>query len=125
MEISARLARQKVVYEWGIRCFGLAHMVSPAQRGLRFLEEAVELYQAAGGTAETAHKLVDFIFAREPGEIGQEIGGVGVTLLAFAESVRLDADAEEAREVERVLSKSPEYFAARNAAKCAAGFDAT
>lgn len=124
-EISVRRERQLVVFEWGERAFGAEHMRSVRQRGLRFLEEAVELYQAVGGTAELAHRLVDFVFARPPGSVGQEAGGVAVTLLALAEAAGVDADAEEVREIERVLSKSPEYFAARNAAKCAAGFDAT
>lgn len=120
-----RSQRQQQVYAWAFRCFSLAHATDPRQRGLRMLEEAIELYQATDGDQAKAHQLVDFIFARPKGEIGQELGGLGVTLLAFAAAVGKDADAEEAAEVARILSKSPEYFAARNAAKNAAGFDVT
>ena len=120
-----RSERQQQVYDWAFRCFGMAHATDPRQRGLRMLEEAIELYQATDGDQAKAHQLVDFIFTRPKGEIGQELGGLGVTLLALAAAVGKDADAEEATEVARILSKSPEHFAARNAAKNAAGFDVT
>lgn len=120
-----RSERQQQVYAWAFRCFGMAHATDPRQRGLRMLEEAIELYQATDGDQAKAHQLVDFIFARPKGEIGQELGGLGVTLLALAAAVGKDADAEEATEVARILSKPPEHFAARNAAKNAAGFDVT
>ena len=69
------------------------------------------------------HRLVDYVFARPVGNLAQEIGGVGITLLALAQAATIDADAEEQREFERVLAKPLEHFAARNAAKNAAGFN--
>ena len=71
-----------------------------------------------------AARLVGFVYARDVGDLGQEIGGVSVTLLALAYASGMSANGEEVREVARVLSKPKEWFAERNAMKNAAGFDA-
>ena len=69
-----------------------------------------------------AHKLVDFVFSRPKGEIAQELGGVGVTVLLLAEAAGCSAEMEEAREVLRVLAKPLAHFKARTQAKTEAGF---
>lgn len=117
-----RNKRQEIVHDWCKAAFSHEHATNVTQRGIRLLEEAIEAYQATGGTAEMAHKLVDYIFARPVGELGQELGGVGVTLLALAAAAGLSAEFEEAREVDRVLAKPLEHFAARNRIKDEAGF---
>lgn len=116
-----RELRQQRVFAWAKAAFGEAQATSLAQRGLRLLEEAAEAFQAAGGTAELARACVDHVFSRPTGTLGQELGGVGVTLLALAAAADTSADYQESREVERVLSKPLEHFAQRNAAKNAAG----
>ena len=68
------------------------------------------------------HRLIDHVYAKAVGELGQEVGGLGVTLLALAEAAGISADAAELREIERVRSKPLAGFSARNAAKKAAGF---
>ncbi len=115
--------RQTVVGKWCAAAFGADHASSLPQRGVRLLEEAIELYQAAGGTPAMAHRLVDFIFDRPAGTVPQEMGGVAVTLLALANAAGQSADAEEVREIARVLAKPVSHFTARNDAKNAAGFD--
>jgi hypothetical protein len=55
--MSSRIERQRQVAAWEL-----------PQRGVRLLEEAIELYQATGATAEMAHRLVDFVFSRPVGE---------------------------------------------------------
>jgi NTP pyrophosphatase (non-canonical NTP hydrolase) len=115
--------RQKIVAEWCAAAFGSDHASSVEQRAVRLLEESIEALQAAGGSPVMAHKLVDFVFARPVGELGQELGGIGVTLLALANAAGLSADQEESKEVARVLSKPLEHFAKRNALKDAAGFN--
>lgn len=120
---SVRDARQKQVSDWCADAFGVEHATSIQQRGIRFLEEAIEAYQATGGDRAMAHKLVDFIFDKPTGDLFQELGGVGVTLLALAAAAGLSADGAEHAEVTRVLSKPIEHFRARNAAKDAAGFN--
>lgn len=116
-----RDVRQQRLTEWARAAFGTEEVDNLPQRGLRLLEEATEAFQACGGNAEMAHKLVDYVFGRSIGILGQELGGVAVCLLVLAEVAGLSADDEEAREMHRVLSKPIEHFAARNAAKNADG----
>ena len=120
---TSRIERQVGVHHWCVAAFGDDHARSIEQRGIRMVEEAIEAAQAAGCKPEMVHKLVDFIFAKEPGNLAQEIGGVGVTLLALAQAATVDADAEESREFARVLSLPLEHFAKRNAVKNEAGFN--
>lgn len=118
----SRDRRQAKVFAWAKAAFSVEQATSLRQRGLRLLEEAIETLQAVGGDPAQAHRLVDYVFGRPVGELGQELGGVSVCLLALAAAAGLSADAEEQREVERVLAKPLEEFAKRNAAKNAAGF---
>ena len=118
----SRDQRQEMLVDWARMAFGEVEATSIPQRGLRLLEEAIEAFQACGGDEEMAHKLVAFVFARPPGTIGQELGGVAVTTLALAAAAGLSADEEECREIHRVLSKPLREFTERNANKNAAGF---
>ena len=115
--------RQAVVHAWCIAAFGDDHAKSIEQRAVRLVEEAVEAAQAAGAQASMLHHLVDYVFSRPVGDLRQELGGVGVTLIALAAAAQLSADALEAEEVARILGKPLAHFAQRNAAKNAAGFD--
>jgi NTP pyrophosphatase (non-canonical NTP hydrolase) len=127
MEFSVELnlprdKRQEMIASWAELAFGRQEAISLPQRGLRLLEEAIEAFQACGGDEAMAHKLVKFVFERPPGEVGQELGGVAVTVLALAAAANLSADEEECREIHRVLSKPLSEFTARNASKNASGF---
>jgi len=122
LPITDRNMRQAIVAEWCLAAFGEGQASSLPQRGIRLLEEAVEAAQAAGCERGMAHMLVDFVFDRPAGTISQELGGVGVTALALANAAGLSADAEEAREVVRVLAKPLAHFTARNQVKNDAGF---
>jgi NTP pyrophosphatase (non-canonical NTP hydrolase) len=119
-----RSARQAQVFNWCVAAFGEAHALSLRQRGLRLAEEAIEAAQACEVDLEQLINLVRFVYTRPVGDLAQELGGIGVTVLALAAAANLDADGEEAREVTRVLAKDLAHFHARNAAKNAAGFDA-
>lgn len=114
--------RQTMIADWARMAFGQAEATSLPQRGLRLLEEAIEAFQACGGDEAKAHEMVTYVFGRAKGEIGQELGGVAVCVLALAAAADLSADEEEAREVHRVLTKPLGEFTARNAVKNAAGF---
>lgn len=120
--MTTRNARQSQIFSWTQEAFGKDQATHLTQRALRLLEESIEAFQSVGGTADMAHKLVDYVHGRPPGSLHQELGGVGVCVLALAAAAGLSADEEEQREVDRVLAKGTEYFAARNAAKNAAGF---
>src|SRR5438034_715247 len=118
----SRDRRQEIVVSWAEQAFGRDQSTSLPQRGLRLLEEAIEAFQASGGDEAMAHKLVTFVFARPPGTVGQELGGVAVTALVMAAAAGLSADDEECREIHRVLNKPLKEFTERNANKNAAGF---
>lgn len=114
--------RQSLIFEWAKAAFTVEQSTSLPQRGVRLLEEAIEAFQACDGDAAAAHRLVDYVFARPSGSLHQELGGVGVTLLALAAAAGLSADDEEQREVDRVLAKPLAEFTKRNQAKNDAGF---
>jgi hypothetical protein len=114
--------RQAEFVRFAIEAFGERQTHSIPQRGIRLMEEADEAGQAAGVTREMAHKLVDFVWDRPMGELSQELGGVGVTVLALASAAGLSADAAEVTEIERILAKPLAHFAQRNEEKNAAGF---
>jgi len=80
------------VAEWLVSCFGKAIATDKIERNHRFIEEALELVQACGGTREDCHMLVDYTFDRPVGEPTQEVGGVMVTLaaLCFANNMHMD-----------------------------------
>lgn len=114
--------KQLLACAWAGACFGEEHCMDQRIRAMRFLEEAIELAQAMGLEQDMVGKLSDHIYARERGEIYQEIGGVGVTLLVLAQSVGLSADACETGELRRVIAKGNEHFKKRNEEKIDLGF---
>ena len=117
-----RNQRQADVFAWAQAAFTVEQATSLPQRGLRLLEEAIEAFQATGGDPGMAHRLVDYVFARPVGELRQELGGVGIGVLALAAAAGMSADEVERFEVERVLGRPLEHFQRRNAEKNAAGF---
>ena len=66
-----------------LKCFGQVIADDKVERNHRFLEEALELVQSTGCTADEAHKLVDYVYGRPIGDPPQEVGGVMVTLAAL------------------------------------------
>lgn len=76
-------AFQKWIWNWMQECFGPPEEIA-TDRGFRFLEEALELSQAVNVTREDAHKLVDYVFDRDPGVVSDEVGDVLLTLAGVA-----------------------------------------
>lgn len=108
VRLHALLARpdfQRRVAPWMQVTFGETISNDKAERNHRFLEEALELVQACGCTRQEAHMLVEYVFDRPLGEIGQEIGGVCVTLAALCLAQRRDLHAEGDRELRRIWGK--------------------
>lgn len=81
-----------------VACFGPRVAANGTERTHRFLEEALELVQTGGCTAQEAHQLVDYVFSRPAGQKSQEVGGVSVTLAAWCSAH--DIDLEQAGEAE-------------------------
>lgn len=118
----SRDARQAETHAWCVAAFGDHDARSIPQRGLRLMEEAIETAQACGCDPAILHRLIDHVYAKPIGELRQELGGLGVTLLGLAEAAGISADEAERAEIARVRAKPLAHFAARNAAKTAAGF---
>jgi hypothetical protein len=118
--VAVRDRRQRAVMDWAFHCFG-SRAMGLKERALRVLEEAIELAQAEGVEPAIVNRLTDHVYSKPPGAPNQEVGGVAVTLLCYCERKRLSLEAEEVREFRRVLALPREHFAARHAAKDAAG----
>lgn len=121
---SGRNARQAQASQWALAAFGKNEARLPEQRALRLVEESIEAAQACGCDPAQLHKLIDFVFARPVGDLAQELGAVGLTLLLCADAATLSADDCERAELARVLAKPAEHFTARNQFKNDAGFKA-
>ena len=93
------------INEWMQGCFGPDISADVMERNHRFLEEALELVQSRGCTAEEAHMLVDYVFNRPVGDPHQEVGGVMVTLAALCNAARLDMDRAAEEELSRCWTK--------------------
>lgn len=98
------LPYQKRVRHWIDACFG-NDPVDVAERNFRFLEEALELAQSSGATADEARTLIDYVFGRPVGDVRQEVGGVEVTLAALCSAQGIDLDEAREAELTRVWSK--------------------
>lgn len=112
---------QDIVAETVRAHFGEESLNSVLERGIRFLEESIELFQAAGGFEDVAQLLVRYVYGRPKGDPAQEIGGVGVTLMALAESLKLNAEVCVTEEVTRFSTLPSDYFRERHEAKFQAG----
>jgi hypothetical protein len=96
---------QQRVQPWMMACFGAEISADVVERNHRFLEEALELVQSTGCTADEAHQLVDYVFGRDIGDTHQEIGGVMVTLAALCLALRQDMHAAGEAELARIWTK--------------------
>lgn len=71
------------VREWIIETFGEEYLLNQRERGMRVVEEALELGQSLNLTKEEAHALVEQVFAKPKDEdVGKEAAGTFVCLLA-------------------------------------------
>lgn len=93
---------QARVKEWLMECFGVAIASDKVERNHRFLEEALEVVQAAGCTKEEALQLVEYVFARPVGELHQELGGAMTTLTALAQAHDLSLEYCANLELDRI-----------------------
>lgn len=77
--------------------------------------------QAEGVPVDLVEKIAGRIYARPPGKLAQEIGGLAITLDALAENAGLNVNEEADRELARVLSLPKDWWARKHAEKVAAG----
>lgn len=82
---------QSRVVGWWRQCLGgIEETLQSSQRVHRFVEEALELAQACDISREECLALVDYVYGRPTGEVGQEVGGVLTTLAVLCEGRGMD-----------------------------------
>jgi NTP pyrophosphatase (non-canonical NTP hydrolase) len=99
------LAFQDSCRNWVVECLGEDAVHNVPERTFRFLEEALELSQAAGCSKENAVKLVDYVYSRPVGQVNEESGQVACTLASLCNAIGLDLDAAAKAELERCWLK--------------------
>jgi hypothetical protein len=92
------------VAEWVRTRIGPEHM-NTRERAMRLLEEAVELAQAEGITAELVGKQAAHVFGRRAGEPAQEAAGVAVCLLGWCAATGHTFEALATAELDRIEAK--------------------
>lgn len=111
---------QDRVGEWVVACFGRPLLFNRRERSRRFIEEALELVQAAGLTRDDVLELVVYVYGRPIGDLSQEVGGVMNCLASLCIAADVDMDDCAEREMQRVWAKMSE-IRAKHQAKIAAG----
>ncbi|MCP1274625.1 hypothetical protein NKW43_13200 [Gluconobacter albidus] len=114
--VDAEGSFQSRTRDWTIACFGDEISSDRSERNHRFLEEALELVQAAGCTQAEACQLVEYVYGRPVGELAQEVGGVWVTLAALCNAQGVNMASAGEIELARVWTKV-EMIRAKQAAK--------
>lgn len=105
---------QERVSDWLSACFGADAASDRLDRTHRFLEEALELAQAAGCNRTDALALVDYVFSRPAGTVFSEAGGVMVTLAGMAQAHGVDMKAAGEAELEKNHRRTGEIREKRN-----------
>lgn len=118
---NSRNNRQAAILQWANTTFGNATADNTGERIRRLLEETVELAQALGLDASDINPIVGHVYAKPAGNIAQEIGQVGVSLLGLAEHLRISAEDEELNEFERIRSLPADYWQSRQNTKAEKG----
>lgn len=119
--LSNRQQRQAEILQWANATFGEATASNTGERIRRFAEESIELVQAAGLDKQALNDIIDHVYDKPTGNISQEIGQVGVSLLALSEHLGIQADREERKEFQRISSLSSDHWQARQNAKADKG----
>lgn len=109
---------QVTIIDWAINNFG-KETLEIKERISRFIEESVELAQSEDFPIQNIYRIAEYVYSKPKGEIYQEVGGVGVTLLAYCQAKHLSAEACEKAEIARILSKTKEHFVERQNIKAA------
>ena len=113
---------QRILSEWCERAFGRQIASSKKERGIRVLEEALELCQALDVDIGRVRSLCDVVYARpKSGYPAQEAAQVIVTAIIATATLGRNAGEELDNEVSRILGKDLAKFRARMQEKLDAG----
>jgi len=116
-------ALAEIAHDWAVRTFGLKHVTSRRLRGMRFVEEAIELTRALGVVSkEDVMRIVADVYDNRSEATSQnifrELGQTMMTMSILAEELALGSpEFAMAVEVRRVLGLPAEHFQQREAAK--------
>jgi NTP pyrophosphatase (non-canonical NTP hydrolase) len=103
------------------RVWGEKAMMSLPERAARIVEEAVELAQAHDVPQEIINKIIERVYARPPGNPGEEAGDIQFTLFAYTETAHVDIESVLAMRLERAAAIPVEDLRERHKQKRAAG----
>ena len=92
-----------------------------ARAAARVVEEALELFQASGGTMLEADVISEHVWSRPVGEVSQELAGVMVSLLAAATANGYNLEAVTNTEIQRIVFIPKEVLLEKQAFKNNAG----
>lgn len=95
-------------YQWAKDTLPLETVVSKEERRQQFLEEALELTQACGGSKEETLMALEYVYSGPAGNLAQEVGGVSTTLNLLCEVYQVDREMAEENELERMHLKADE-----------------
>lgn len=118
MDINSPTGR---VRKWIMRVFGVEVYWNRRERGRRFIEECIELVQAMDISKDDVQQILDRIYSRPVGDVEQEVGGVGITLLGLCGCLGLDFDILTDTELRRIEALPIDHWRKRQAAKAEAG----
>lgn len=107
---------QKRAGAWATACFGEEAAINHFHRRNRFIEEAIELHQASGGTADEIIELVNHVYNKPTGDPHQEVGGTLVTLATLCNGLGVNLLHAGEDELARVWEEFPRIRAKQAAA---------
>lgn len=114
---------QAQVGAWMPKVFDTPTIENPLERGLRVLEEALELAQSVGVDQTHAERLLAHVMSRPSGQTRQEVGGLLVTVAALCNAAGVDMERAARDELDR-CHEAIDKIAAKHAAKAAQGLSA-
>ncbi len=106
---------------WVRSRLGTEVLMDRQERAARLVEEAIELAQAEGVPEIRVVNIARRAYERPVGEVEQEVGGIGVCILAYCYAADLDFLALTDREVKRIEKVPAEVSLAKHNAKAKAG----
>ncbi|MCZ7861910.1 hypothetical protein O9X98_11025 [Agrobacterium salinitolerans] len=96
---------QARVRPWLVACFTEDFDTEEHAREARFIEEAIELFQAKGRSFEELISVAKYVYSRPVGDVHQEVGGVMTTLAALCIVSKLDMHEAGEAELARIWTK--------------------
>lgn len=115
------ISYQQRIRTWLQRVLGDEVRTNRAERAARLVEEAIELAQVEGVELDGIDRIAKRVYRRPVGEASQEVAGVAVCLLAFADATSIDLNAVTGKEIARIEQVPAEKIRARHNAKAADG----